>query len=39
MLLVLPSLSAIIRVQYEQYCTLVSKSECRYFYVLAIRDF
>ena len=39
MLLFLISLqSAILRVSYEQHCTLVTQSECRCFYVLAISE-
>ena len=39
MLLFLISLqSAILRVSYEQHCTLVTQSECTYFYVLAISE-
>ena len=29
---------AILRVQYDKYCTPVSQSECRYFYKLAIKQ-
>ena len=32
----LPSQNATLREQYEHYWTLVSQSECRYFYVLAM---
>ena len=32
----LPSQSAILRVQYDEYCTLVSQSKYRYFYVLVV---
>ena len=32
----LPSRNAILRMQYEKYCILVSHSHCRYFYLLTI---
>ena len=33
-----PPMKAILRVQYEKYRTLVSQSECRYFYVITTKN-